>query len=242
MSYKIAICDNEHSVTEYIHTLVTKWATDSGAQVQIDTFLSAEAFLFQYIDHQDYDILLLDIAMGALNGVDLAKYVRKNNETIQIIFITAYPDFISEGYEVAALHYLMKPVSSKKLAEVLDRAISNLQKRRRTVVLHVGGAILRIVTDEIWYVEVYAHSLSIVTGEQIYEVRMPLAKMEKLLGDGFIRCHRSYIVGVKHIAHITKSTVMLDCGKVLPLSRSAVLAVHEVFISYYKGEKLKNEK
>ena len=61
--------------------------------------------------------------MGAMDGVELAKRLRKTNDTVQIVFITGYSDYIAEGYEVAALHYLMKPVKEDKLFSVLDRAV-----------------------------------------------------------------------------------------------------------------------
>lgn len=75
---------------------------------------SAEKFLFHYADDKAWDILLLDIEMGAMDGVTMAKRVRQDNEAVQIVFITGYSDYIAEGYEVAALHYLMKPVNKDR--------------------------------------------------------------------------------------------------------------------------------
>ena len=69
--------------------------------------------------------------MGDMDGVTMAKQLRKNNDIVQIVFITGYSDYISEGYEVAALHYLMKPVKEEKLCSVLDRAAEKLQKMKR---------------------------------------------------------------------------------------------------------------
>ena len=65
---------------------------------------------------------------------------------------------------------------------------------------------------------------------------MPISELEKLLGDAFIRCHRSYLVGLKHIARLSKTEVILDNGKALPLSRTAAPLVHKAFISYYTGD------
>lgn len=107
MYYQIAICDDSKIDAEYITTLVKSWAQEANISVHIDTLPSAEAFLFHYAEKKDYDILLLDIEMGAIDGVTLAKTLRKENDTIQIVFLTGYSDYISEGYEVAALHYLL---------------------------------------------------------------------------------------------------------------------------------------
>ncbi len=77
------------------------------------------------------DILLLDIEMGAMDGVTLAKTLRKENDTLQIVFLTGYSDYISEGYEVAALHYLLKPVQKEKLFSVLYRALDKVKKNEK---------------------------------------------------------------------------------------------------------------
>lgn len=77
-----------------------------------------ESFLFRYEEKKDYDILLLDVEMKAISGMELARRIRRENDSVQIVFITGYPDYISEGYDVSALHYLMKPISAGKLSEV----------------------------------------------------------------------------------------------------------------------------
>ena len=87
--------------------------------MQISLFTSAEHFLFSYGREKDFDILLLDIEMGDMDGVTMAKKLRQENHAIQIIFITGYSDYIAEGYEVAALHYLMKPVREENMGSPL---------------------------------------------------------------------------------------------------------------------------
>ena len=122
MTYKIAVCDDSAGDREYITALARQWAERSGHLLELSQFVSAENFLFEYSGKSDYDILLLDIEMGEMDGVELAKRLRRENEILQIVFVTGYDHYISEGYEVAALHYLMKPVKEDKLLAVLDRA------------------------------------------------------------------------------------------------------------------------
>jgi len=152
---------------------------------------------------------------------------------VQIIFITGYPDFISEGYDVAALHYLMKPVSESKLCEVLGRAAANCRKQKRMILLKTSYENRRIDADSVIYAEAFAHSVNICTSDGNLEVKMSMTDAEKLLGDGFVRCHRSYIVSLRYISRITKTEVVLDNGKALPLSRNSYNAVNQAFISYY---------
>ena len=237
MKYKIAICDDSDADRQYVLNMVNRWAAGAGHVVHIDTFTSAENFLFHYAEESDYDILLLDIEMGAMDGVTMAKKVRQNNEMVQIVFITGFADYISEGYEVSALHYLMKPVNENKLFAVLDRAAAAMQKAERVILLTVGGEMIRLPVSQVQYVEAFSHTVAIVTERDTIQVKMPISEVEKLLGDKFIRCHRSYLIGLKHISRLSKTAVILDNGKALPLSRSAAPLVHKAFISYYTGEK-----
>ena len=107
--------------------------------IQAEVFASAESFLFRYAEDKEWDILLLDIEMGAMDGVTMAKKVRAHNEAVQIVFITGYSDYIAEGYEVAALHYLMKPVNREKLMAVLDRALEKRKQEERCLNLELSG-------------------------------------------------------------------------------------------------------
>ncbi len=115
MKYKIAICDDEQNQIEYISSIATSWSAHEGHSCEIRTFTSAEAFLFEYEDDKAYDILLLDVEMKNMNGIELAKRIRRDNNRAEIIFITLHFEFVGEGYEVDALHYLIKPISEEKL-------------------------------------------------------------------------------------------------------------------------------
>ena len=236
MKYKIAICDDCDSDRQYVLNLVNRWAASASHLIHIDTYTSAENFLFHYAEKNDYDILLLDIEMGNMDGVTLAKKIRQSNESVQIVFITGFADYIGEGYEVSALHYLMKPVKQDKLFTVLDRAVIAMQKTERVILLPMGGEMLRLPVSQVQYVEAFSHTVAIVTERDTIQIKMPISEVENLLGEGFIRSHRSYLVGLKHIARLSKTEVILDSGKSLPLSRGTVATVHKAFISYYTGE------
>ena len=112
-----------------------------------------------------------------------------------------------------------------------------MEKTERVILLPVGGEMLRLPVGQVQYVEAFSHMAAIVTGTDTIQVKMPISEIERMLGVGFVRCHRSYLVGLKHIARLSKMEVILDNGKTLPLSRSAAASVHKAFISYYTGEK-----
>lgn len=236
MVYRIAICDDCSRDAEFVQGILNSWATERQFSTKEEVFLSAESFLFRYSMDKAWDILLLDIEMGNLDGVSLAKRIRQNNETLQIVFITGFSDYISEGYEVSALHYLMKPVKQDKLFTVLDRAVSAIQKAAREILLPVGRELVRLQVSKVQYVEAFSHTVAIITEIGIIQVKISISEVEKLLGDGFVRCHRSYLVGLRHIVRLSRTEVFLEGGKVLPISRSAAPLVHKAFISYYTGD------
>ena len=154
MELRIAVCDDAEEDRTYVSGLVKDWAVQAGHQAEITAFSSAESFLFRYAEDKNWDILLLDIEMGAMDGVSLAKRVRKDNEAVQIVFVTGYSDYIAEGYEVAALHYLMKPVSGEKLFAVLNRALEKRKREERCLNLELGGEMVRIPFYDIRYLDV----------------------------------------------------------------------------------------
>lgn len=235
MKYQIAVCDDNDADVKYIRALVMKWAEESGFDIKLDSFFSAESFLFCYAEDKKYDILLLDIEMGQKSGIELARQIRSENDNVQLVFITGFPDFVLEGYEVSALHYLMKPVDEKKLYEVLNRAVKNLGKAAKMLLFTVEGESVRIPAEEVFMVEAFAHSVSVTTGKEVFRVGMSISGMEKLVGEGFVRCHRSYIVNLKHVSRIGRMAVVMDNGTEVPLSRNNYQTVNQAFIQYYRS-------
>lgn len=230
MIYKIAICDDDKADRQYIEALVEKWAKDAGHSVQIAAFESAESFLFDYVAERDYDILLLDIEMGEMDGVTMAKKLRRDNDAVQIVFITGYSDYISEGYEVAALHYLMKPVKEEKLAEVLVRAAEKLAKNEKCLYFETAGEAVRIPVYQIRYADVMGNYVTIHAAEDV-KVKMTLGNLEKELDERFFRVGRSAVVNLTQIARVTKTEIRLSDGEAIPLPKGAYEAVNRAIIN-----------
>lgn len=230
MKYKVAICDDSDADRRYIMDMVRSWASAAGHEVQIDGFPSAESFLFRYAGESDYDILLLDIEMGAMDGVTMAKELRKSNDTVQIIFITGYSDYISEGYEVAALHYLMKPVNEEKLCLVLDRAAEKLAKNERVLNFEVSGEMVRVPIYQIRYADVLGNYVTVHAQTDV-TVKMTLGELEKQLDERFYRVGRSALVNLTQISRVTRTEIRLNDGTAIPLPRGAYEGVNRAIIN-----------
>jgi len=231
MAYRVAIVDDSDMDAKYVQSILDVWAQERPADVQTERFPSAESFLFRYTEDKDWDILLLDIEMGAMDGVTMAKHVRQDNEAVQIVFITGYSDYIAEGYEVAALHYLMKPVNREKLLTVLDRALEKRKQEERCLNLEAYGEMVRIPFYEIRYLDVHQNYVTI-HAKVDYTVKRTLSDFEQELDGRFCRVGRAMILNLNYIQRVTKAEVRLSDGTVLPLPRGAYEALNRAIITH----------
>ena len=230
MTYKIAICDDSQADRDYVASLVRRWASEGDRSAHIEALSSAEGFLFHYAEESDFDILLLDIEMGGMDGVTMAKRLRQSNDTVQIIFITGYSDYIAEGYEVAALHYLMKPLDENKLFSVLDRAAEKLQKNEKVLHLELSGEMVRLPIHRIRWAEVSGNYVTIHETTD-HSAKMALGQLERELDDRFLRIGRSAIVNLTQIARVTRTEIRLLSGDCIPLPRGAYETVNRAIIN-----------
>ena len=231
MAYRVAIVDDRETDAQFVRDLLIDWSENRQLGIQAQTFSSAESFLFRYAEDKDWDILLLDIEMGSMDGVTMAKRVRRDNEAVQIVFITGYSDYISEGYEVAALHYLMKPVSREKLLTVLDRAIEKCRQQERCLILESEGELVRIPFYDIRYLDVRQNYVT-VHAKDDHTVKRTLGDFEKDLDNRFCRVGRSMIINLSFIQRVNKTEIRLSDGTVLPLPRGAYEPLNRAIIQH----------
>jgi len=227
MAYRVAICDDDVTQSEYIKNLVTTWALQADVTASLSVFSSAQALLFDGCEA--YDIFLLDIEMPGISGIELAKTIRAQNETAVIVFITGYSDYIAEGYDVSALHYLMKPVDKQKLFSVLDKACAVLGKRETCLLLEVAGVTYRLPLREIRYIEVSGNYATVHAKETV-TVKKTLSELEHQLDDRFARTGRSFLVNLSYIRRVTKTEVLLSDDERVPLSRGCYESVNRAII------------
>ena len=231
MKYRIAICDDEQNQIEYITSIVASWSAHEGHGCEIRTFASAEAFLFEYEEDKAYDILLLDVEMKNMNGIELAKRIRKDNNRAEIIFITSHFEFVGEGYEVDALHYLIKPISAEKLMQVLTKAAEKLSVEPPSVVISCEGETVKLYEADILYVESFLHYIVIHTKDKEYKIKENMSVFENRVSDYFYRIHRSYLVSLKYITRISRTSVSIGNTE-LPLSRGKYDDINRAFIQH----------
>ena len=213
---KIAVCDDESVFVEQISDRIKKYMPEC----IIQCFLSGEDLLLQ---GEIFDIYFLDIQMKKMNGIEMAKKLRELDEESIIVFITGAKEYVFEAFDVAALHYLVKPVDDEKLQEVLERAKKAIEKKQngkdRQIFIKTRNKNITLNVADILYFEnemrkIIAHT---VRGEiSFYGV---MADMEKEAGTGFYRCHRGYLVNLSYVTEYDMENIMLSNGEKIYLSK-----------------------
>lgn len=229
---KLAICDDDSADIAYVTGLIDVWRKQTGTMVELISFPTAEALLFAWEENRDMDILLLDIEMGEMSGVELARHLRQAGARMQIIFITGYMDYIAEGYDVEALHYLLKPVTQERLGQVLDRATERLRTREHMLQLTMQDGVVCLPVYEIRYLEVMRNYTTVHASED-YCVKRSLNDLEGELDESFCRIHRSFIVNLRFVRRVTRTEVILKDGTALPLSRRHYEKLNQALIAYF---------
>ncbi len=230
MKIRIAIVEDNPNDSKRLCDLLQGISKKLEMSFEISKFSCAETFLFEYENNNIFDILLLDVEMGSISGIGLAKRIRQHDRRAEIIFITSHFELISEGYEVDARHFLVKPIKEDKLRDVLSRSITHLATEPPSVMIKADGDIIKLPTDKIVYVESFLHYLSVHTEEKEYKIKESLSAFAEQLGDDFFRTHRSYLVALNRIIRISRTEITLDGGTVLPISRGLYDAINRAFI------------
>lgn len=134
-----------------------------------------------------------------------------------------------------ALHYLIKPIQEKKLFQVLDRAALNLQQAPKVVLLPINGRPVRIPTTDILYAEAFSHTILLHLSGGEESLRMRMSDLQELLGEDFYRCHRSYIVSLEHIRHLSRSAVFWTTASRFPWPAARIRDSSSVILFIEEG-------
>ncbi|MCM1261382.1 MAG: LytTR family DNA-binding domain-containing protein [Butyrivibrio sp.] len=237
---RIAVCDDDEAQRLLLQKYTKEWAHENKLSVEMKLFADGESFWFAWEDDSDYDLLIFDIEMRRLSGMELAANIRNNNEDIQILFVTGYDSYMAQGFEVAALHYLLKPLQKEKFFAVLDKFNKNRmksEKEEKLLFRSVYGP-LSLPVSKIWYIEARSHQCILYTEDESHILCVAIGELATSLCSRreFVRSHRSYIVNMQHVSAIVKPELILDDKRRIPVSRSAEKDVNRTFIECYKGD------
>ncbi len=231
---EIVICDDDNSVLEQARQLIDNWADSISVPVTVKTTDNGD-MLLSYCSRSNPDVIILDIMMPFLNGMDAAKEIREHNSISKIIFLTSSPEFAIESYDVDAFGYLLKPVDKDKLFRLLDKCMSEISKPADSITIHSASGYQNIYLHNIEYLEAQNKKVLIClyNGSKI-EAFGTLSYYEKLLPveKGFFKCHRSYIVYMPAVDHFSNTEIITKSGMKISISRGLGKNFQDTYFSY----------
>lgn len=210
----IAICDDEKEIRELL-----------GNKIRIcypDAVLTYYASGEELLADEAPDIVLLDIQMSGMNGMETAKELRKRGSKTMIVFITAVASYVFEAFDVEAFYYLVKPFTDEKLKDVMKRAVRRWQEKvspreagSQMLLLTVKGVHISVSLNEVIYAEVFNRKIILHTHKEEIEYYGKMRDLERQAGEDFFRPHRAFLINLQYVERYDASTIYLKEGTAL---------------------------
>ena len=217
--YKIAIVEDEDKSANLLNEVIKRCCDELSVQCHIQRFKNGMDFITDY--KPVFDLILLDIEMPLLDGIETAKKLRELDKEVFLIFITNLAHYAIKGYEVEALDFILKPVEFKSFLIKFKKFLKMMNDRRdKYIVLNTEGSTRRINVRDIIYVEVVGHFLYYHLHDEVISEYGTIAQAESEMEQlGFCRIYKSYLVNLACIRAINLNTVITDDGTELLISR-----------------------
>lgn len=225
MNLKIAICDDNEQDIDRIHTCLEQYEIRHDIDFEVSQYTTPKSLLLAYDVGSLFHVLFLDVEMPEMNGIELAKHIRyqKDSHTI-IVFISNYPRYMQDSFEVRPFHYLTKPLQEKEFTKVMSRIIQEYEdsKIHKLIILEDKQEEL-INLHDLLYIE----ALKTKKGYLLYRLNDHSLQgkgnlkdlVQELAPYHFFLCHRSILVNISYIHYIRGNSITLKNGSYLPLSR-----------------------
>lgn len=224
----IAVCDDEKVLTEQVKEMILEW----NREVQVLCYTSGEALIG---DYRPCHAVFLDIDMEGMNGIETGKALREIDREVKIVYLTAYRDYVAGAFAVHAFQYLLKPVSKRRLTNVLEEIFRYVRTPEKAQVLDfktVGGMVC-LPAEDIYYFEYRNRRIRIVAKEEEYEMAGRIGQVEERMREfGFSMPHQSFVVNMLHVKNVRAGEIVLDNGMGIPLSQKKQRVWKQELTSY----------
>ncbi|MCL2311267.1 MAG: LytTR family DNA-binding domain-containing protein [Firmicutes bacterium] len=229
---RIAICEDEDKYADQLIGYINEWAVAKEIKTEIFAHITAEKFLYEWENNEDYDMIFLDIKMGSMTGMELAEIIRRTNKDVAIVFTTSIKEYAIKGYSVEAMQYLLKPVQKEDCFACLNKVYES-DRSRKYFIFNDLDKTFRIPHEDIIYIEKFAHNAKMATAKDEYTFRKTIAQLlGELDNDLFVQCHKSYIINIRHMESMSKTFAIMSTGIKIPLSKNSVKEISERFYNY----------
>lgn len=234
---KFVVCDDNKEIAAYVESCIND---NISVEKKINVFETGYAMEYYVteIAKGDVDIIITDIDLCELNGIDIIKDIIKEFPLIKIIFISGHQKYIQRVFETDLIYFILKPIDEKLLTDAINKAISHIEEEKEksfTFITKLG--IFRLPYKSIKYIVSNGRQVSIYEMKNVREINSKLDNLEKDLPSNFLRCHKSYIINLDKVKSLSDKAFVLNTGEIIPISQSKYSESKDSFINYL-GKKL----
>lgn len=234
---KIAVVEDSIEDLNNCVSLLHQYGAEKNYDFSIQTFSSGDAFLMRF--KSQYDFIILDINLSAMNGIDVARNIRKKDEEVVIMFATNLAKYATKGYEVDAIDFALKPLTYASFYLRLERVMKKLDRKESYfLVLPNESGFNKVNIDDILYIEVISHDIIFhLSDDTEFTTSGTLKKFEEeLVKHYFIRCNSCYLVNAKKIKRVEKLDIHLLNDEIICISHPKRKAFMESFKRFVMEE------
>ena len=231
---KIAVCDDEIHFIDAVCPMLEKWAKEREIKLTIYRFTNGDDLIDAQMS-ECMDLIILDVIMPLLSGIDAARELRNTNQTVPIVFLTSSREFAVDSYEVKALNYLIKPVDEAKLFLVLDDFLKTFRQPETFFTAKTADGFQRIDIADVDYLEAQNKQVLVhLSNDRTIAIRELFSKCAEVFSpeNGFCCCHRSYIVNLSNVERFSKTEVTTIHNAVIPISRNSYAAFKGTYFNH----------
>ncbi len=225
---KIAIVEDEASHAEYLQALLQQWSREHQTILEIIQYSDGEALLNSQV--YDFDLVFLDIQMNGLDGVTTAHRLRELKFEGHLVFLTAFSEYVFEGYDVQALNYLMKPVAYEKIEKCLDHVFRKIKDDHYTI--RNNGSITQVPYSQIIYFSSANHYTKIITTDGFLQQFESMRNIFSHLPNQFHYCHRTVIINMEHVKMLKGHELTLSNNTIVPVSVTYLQEIRSALLAY----------
>ena len=231
---RIAIVDDIAAERNLLHTRLNYKLKQHSIQADVLEYESGEAFLAD-AEQQPFTVVFLDIYMDGMSGMEAAKALRKLDTDCLLIFTTTSTDHALEGFQVRAMHYLVKPYTEQDLTALIDEILSRIPQPDNYLAVKVSGSDIQLPFKEMLYAEHFSHMIHVhTTGNLVLTTRMSFGQFTAPLkeDDRFFLCSRGIVINMEHAIDFDGTAFLLDNGSSIPVSRDLIKTARQTFMNF----------
>lgn len=231
MLMRIMICDDNHSVLQENNDVIHGALRKLGLHAMVELYNDGQSLLDAFYSAPNVDYIFIDVEMPGIGGLEAAKMIRGKNTDCFIILLTAYERYAIAGYEVSAYRYLLKPLHPDAVYQIFKKTWSDAENKN--IALDIGTQSISVPRKSILYAEIRGRKTAVITEKETYLTQQKLSELKAVLGDGFLRCHQSYIVNLEHCLSMSGNVLTLSNKTEIPVSRSNRQIARTIFFEYF---------